>query len=109
MLGVAIAGLARRVHGRDGRGTISSFNTVFTYDIWQPYIRKDRARRLLPAGRPASSRSVGISKRWPNSRPRSIASGYGNVNELPSQTPVQLLSNAPLFRGRSSWRCSGSG
>jgi SSS family solute:Na+ symporter len=41
MLGVAIAGLlASFMAGM--AANLSSFNTVFTYDIWQTYVKKDR-------------------------------------------------------------------
>jgi len=66
MLGVAIAGLlAAFMAGM--AANISSFNTVFTYDIWQPYIRKNRPDATT-CGSVAPSRSSAAS--WP-SRPRS--------------------------------------
>ena len=53
-LGIALAGLlAAFMAGM--AANVSSFNTVFTYDIWQTYIVKDRPRPLLPAGSAGSS------------------------------------------------------
>ena len=44
--GVAIAGLmASFMAGM--AANISAFNTVFSYDIWQDYVVKDRAGQLL--------------------------------------------------------------
>jgi SSS family solute:Na+ symporter len=90
MLGVAIAGLlAAFMAGM--AANISSFNTVFTYDIWQPYIRKDRPDGYyLRIGRLVTVVGcvVAIAAAF-------IASGYGNVmNYL--QTLFSFF-NAPLF------------
>ena len=90
MLGVAIAGLlAAFMAGM--AANISSFNTVFTYDIWQPYIRKDRPDGYyLRVGRVVTVVGcvVAIAAAF-------IASGYGNVmNYL--QTLFSFF-NAPLF------------
>ena len=55
VLGIALAGLlAAFMAGM--AANVSSFNTVFTYDIWQTYIRKDRPDRLLPERRPGRHR-----------------------------------------------------
>ena len=55
-LGIALAGLlAAFMAGM--AANVSSFNTVFTYDIWQALHRQGPARRLLPAGSAGSSRS----------------------------------------------------
>ena len=55
LLGLAIAGLlAAFMAGM--AANISAFNTVFSYDLWQRYIRKDHSRRLLPAHRSARHR-----------------------------------------------------
>jgi len=74
MLGVAIAGLlAAFMAGM--AANISSFNTVFTYDIWQPYIRKNRPDGYyLRIGRVVTVVGcvVAIATAF-------IASGYGNV------------------------------
>jgi SSS family solute:Na+ symporter len=90
MLGVAIAGLlAAFMAGM--AANISSFNTVFTYDIWQPYIRKNRPDGYyLRIGRTVTVVGcvVAIATAF-------IASGYGNVmNYL--QTLFSFF-NAPLF------------
>jgi SSS family solute:Na+ symporter len=90
MLGVAIAGLlAAFMAGM--AANISSFNTVFTYDIWQPYIRKNRPDGYyLRIGRLVTVVGcvVAIATAF-------IASGYGNVmNYL--QTLFSFF-NAPLF------------
>jgi SSS family solute:Na+ symporter len=90
MLGVAIAGLlAAFMAGM--AANISSFNTVFTYDIWQPYVRKDRPDGYyLRVGRVVTVVGcvVAIAAAF-------IASGYGNVmNYL--QTLFSFF-NAPLF------------
>ena len=53
-LGIALAGLlAAFMAGM--AANVSSFNTVFTYDIWQTYIVKDRRDALLPARSAGSS------------------------------------------------------
>jgi SSS family solute:Na+ symporter len=90
MLGVAIAGLlAAFMAGM--ASNISSFNTVFTYDIWQTYVRKDRPDGYyLRVGRVITIVGcvVAIATAF-------IASGYGNImNYL--QTLFSFF-NAPLF------------
>jgi SSS family solute:Na+ symporter len=90
MLGVAIAGLlAAFMAGM--ASNISSFNTVFTYDIWQTYVRKDRPDGYyLRVGRLITIVGcvVAIATAF-------IASGYGNImNYL--QTLFSFF-NAPLF------------
>jgi SSS family solute:Na+ symporter len=70
---------------------VSGFNTVFTYDIWQSYVRKDRSDDYyLRVGRIATIIGVliGIGTAF-------IASGYSNI-----QNYIQALFslfNAPLF------------
>ena len=70
---------------------VSSFNTVFTYDIWQTYIRKGRRDRYyLNVGRVVTVVGIliGIGTAF-------IASGYSNIMNY-----IQLLFsffNAPLF------------
>ena len=55
VLGIAVTGLlAAFMAGM--AANVSSFNTVFTYDIWQTYIRQGPRRRLLPADRPGRHR-----------------------------------------------------
>jgi SSS family solute:Na+ symporter len=90
MLGVAIAGLlAAFMAGM--AANISSFNTVFTYDIWQTYVRRNRPDDYdLRTGRLITVVGcvVAIATAF-------IASGYGNImNYL--QTLFSFF-NAPLF------------
>ena len=55
MLGVAIAGLlASFMAGM--AANISAFNTVFSYDLWQSYVVKDKEDELLHLGRPGRDR-----------------------------------------------------
>ena len=89
-LGVALAGLlAAFMAGM--AANVSSFNTVFTYDIWQTYIRKGRRDRYyLNVGRVVTVVGIliGIGTAF-------IASGYSNIMNY-----IQLLFsffNAPLF------------
>lgn len=90
VLGVAVTGLlASFMAGM--AANVSGFNTVFTYDIWQPYIRRDRSDGYyLRIGRYATVAGVviGIGTAF-------IASGYNNI-----QNYIQALFslfNAPLF------------
>ena len=89
-LGIALAGLlAAFMAGM--AANVSSFNTVFTYDIWQGYIRKGRPDRYyLNVGRIVTVVGIfiGVGTAF-------IASGYNNIMEY-----IQLLFsffNAPLF------------
>ncbi|MDR7301120.1 sodium:solute symporter family protein [Haloactinomyces albus] len=90
ILGIALAGLlASFMAGM--AANLSSFNTVFTYDIWQSYIVKNRSDdyylnmgRWVTVG--ATAAAIGTAF---------IASGYSNLmNYL--QTLFSLF-NAPLF------------
>jgi solute:Na+ symporter, SSS family len=90
VLGVAMAGLlAAFMAGM--AANVSSFNTVFTYDIWQQYVRPDRPDGYyLRVGRVVTVVGVliGIGTAF-------IASGYSNIMNY-----IQLLFsffNAPLF------------
>jgi SSS family solute:Na+ symporter len=90
VLGIAVTGLlASFMAGM--AANVSGFNTVFTYDIWQSYIRKDRDDDYyLRVGRIATIIGVliGIGTAF-------IASGYSNI-----QNYIQALFslfNAPLF------------
>ncbi|MGH3424414.1 MAG: sodium:solute symporter family transporter, partial [Nocardioidaceae bacterium] len=90
MLGVAIAGLiASFMAGM--AANISAFNTVFSYDIWQQYIVKDKPDNHYTAvGRYATVAAtlIAIGTAF-------IASGYSNLmNYL--QTLFGFF-NAPLF------------
>ncbi len=89
-LGVALAGLlAAFMAGM--AANVSSFNTVFTYDIWQTYIAKGRRDGYyLRVGRIVTVVGIliGIGTAF-------IASGYSNIMNY-----IQLLFsyfNAPLF------------
>jgi len=89
-LGVALAGLlAAFMAGM--AANISSFNTVFTYDIWQTYLVKGRRDGYyLKVGRVVTVAGIliGIGTAF-------IASGYSNIMNY-----IQLLFsyfNAPLF------------
>ena len=69
MLGVAVTGLlASFMAGM--AANVCGFNTVFTYDIWQAYIRKDRdddyylrVGRVVDRGRRRASASAPRSSR----------------------------------------------
>ncbi len=89
-LGIALAGLlAAFMAGM--AANVSSFNTVFTYDIWQTYVVKGRRDGYyLKVGRIVTVVGilVGIGTAF-------IASGYSNIMNY-----IQLLFsyfNAPLF------------
>nr|WP_221377819.1 sodium:solute symporter family protein [Actinoplanes polyasparticus] len=90
VLGVAVTGLlASFMAGM--AANVSGFNTVFTYDIWQAYIKKGRSDDYyLRIGRYATIGGViiGIGTAF-------IASGYGNIMEYIQQ--LFSLFNAPLF------------
>jgi SSS family solute:Na+ symporter len=90
VLGVAMAGLmAAFMAGM--AANVSAFNTVFTYDLWQGYIRPGRTDRYyLQVGRIVTIAGVliGILTAF-------IAAGYSNIMNY-----IQLLFsyfNAPLF------------
>jgi SSS family solute:Na+ symporter len=90
VLGIALTGLlAAFMAGM--AANVSSFNTVFTYDIWRPYFRRGRPDHYyLQVGRVATVVGVliGIATAF-------IASGYENIMNY-----IQLLFsifNAPLF------------
>ena len=90
VLGIALTGLlAAFMAGM--AANVSSFNTVFTYDIWQTYIVKDRRDGYyLRVGRIVTVVGIliGIGTAF-------IAAGYNNIMNY-----IQLLFslfNAPLF------------
>ena len=90
VLGVAVTGLmASFMAGM--AANVSGFNTVFTYDIWQDYLRPDRSDQYyIRIGRIATVVGVliGIGTAF-------IAAGYNNI-----QNYIQALFslfNAPLF------------
>jgi SSS family solute:Na+ symporter len=90
LLGVAIAGLlAAFMAGM--AANISAFNTVFSYDLWQQYVKKDRPdSHYLKVGRWATvgATVVAIGTAL-------IAAGYENLMDY-LQTLFGFF-NAPLF------------
>jgi solute:Na+ symporter, SSS family len=90
VLGVAVTGLlASFMAGM--AANVSGFNTVFTYDIWQAYVRKDRSDGYyLRVGRIATVVGVviGIGTAF-------IAAGYNNIMNYIQA--LFSLFNAPLF------------
>ena len=91
LLGVAIAGLlAAFMAGM--AANISAFNTVFSYDLWQQYVKKDRPDGYYLAGRPAGRRSA---RRVVAIGTALIAAGYNNLMDY-LQTLFGFF-NAPLF------------
>jgi solute:Na+ symporter, SSS family len=90
VLGVAVTGLlASFMAGM--AANVSGFNTVFTYDIWQAYIRKDRDDSYyLRVGRIATVGGilVGIGTAF-------IAAGFNNIMNYIQA--LFSLFNAPLF------------
>jgi solute:Na+ symporter, SSS family len=90
LLGVAIAGLlAAFMAGM--AANISAFNTVFSYDLWQQYVKKDRPDHYyLDVGRwatvGATVLAIGTAL---------IAAGYSNLMDY-LQTLFGFF-NAPLF------------
>ncbi len=90
VLGLAVTGLlASFMAGM--AANVSGFNTVFTYDIWQPYVRKNRPDRYyLTVGRVVTVIGVciGVGTAF-------IAAGFNNImNYLQA---LFSLFNAPLF------------
>jgi SSS family solute:Na+ symporter len=90
MLGLALVGLIAAFMAGVA-ANVSAFNTVVTYDLWEPYVRSGRDDAYyLRVGRVAtvSGILVGIGTAL-------IASGYTNIMDY-----IQLLFsffNAPLF------------
>jgi SSS family solute:Na+ symporter len=90
VLGIAVTGLlAAFMAGM--AANVSAFNTVFTYDIWQDYVRKDKPDEYyLRIGRLVTVVGVliGVGTAF-------IAAGYSNIMNY-----IQALFsifNAPLF------------
>jgi SSS family solute:Na+ symporter len=90
LLGVAIAGLlAAFMAGM--AANISAFNTVFSYDLWQQYVKKDRPDAYyLVVGRVATVGATVIAIFT-----ALIAAGYSNLMDY-LQTLFGFF-NAPLF------------
>jgi SSS family solute:Na+ symporter len=90
MLGIAVTGLLAAFMAGVA-ANVTAFNTVFTYDIWQAYLRKGRdAEYYVRIGRWATVAGLLISIGT-----AFIAKGYSNIMNY-----VQLLFsyfNAPLF------------
>ena len=90
MLGLALAGLMAAFMAGVA-ANVSAFNTVVTYDLWEPYVKSDMSDTYyLRFGRIATVAGIliGILTAL-------IASGYNNIMDY-----VQLLFsffNAPLF------------
>ncbi|MGM1064766.1 sodium:solute symporter family protein [Saccharothrix sp. Mg75] len=90
MLGIAITGLLASFMAGVA-ANVSSFNTVFTYDLWQDYVKKDRPDEYyLRIGRLATigGTVIAIGTAF-------LAAGYGNIMDY-----IQALFsffNAPLF------------
>jgi SSS family solute:Na+ symporter len=90
LLGVAVAGLiASFMAGM--AANISAFNTVFSYDIWQQYVVKDRSDDYyIQVGRYATVAATALAVFT-----ALIASGYSNLMDY-LQTLFGFF-NAPLF------------
>jgi solute:Na+ symporter, SSS family len=90
LLGVAVAGLiASFMAGM--AANVSAFNTVFSYDIWQQYVVKDRADNYyIQVGRLATVAATVLAIFT-----AVIASGYSNLMDY-LQTLFGFF-NAPLF------------
>jgi SSS family solute:Na+ symporter len=90
VLGVAVTGLiASFMAGM--AANVSGFNTVFTYDLWQTYVRKDRDDAYyIRVGRIATVGGilVGIGTAF-------IAAGFSNIMNYIQA--LFSLFNAPLF------------
>jgi SSS family solute:Na+ symporter len=90
VLGIAVTGLlASFMAGM--AANVSGFNTVFTYDIWQAYVRRDRPDDYyLRVGRLATIAGVivGIGTAF-------IAAGFNNIMNYIQA--LFSLFNAPLF------------
>ena len=101
-LGIALAGLlAAFMAGM--AANVSSFNTVFTYDIWQTYIVEGPSRPLLPEGRPDRHRG-----RHPDRHRHGVH--RLRLQQHHELHPVAVLaSSTRRCSRRSSSRCSGSG
>jgi solute:Na+ symporter, SSS family len=90
MLGIAVTGLVAAFMAGVA-ANVTAFNTVFTYDLWQDYVKPNRdPQYYLRVGRVATAGGLVISIAT-----AFIAKGYDNIMNY-----VQLLFsyfNAPLF------------
>ena len=90
VLGVAVTGLVASFMAGMA-ANVSGFNTVFTYDIWQQYVRRDRSDDYyLRIGRWATVGGIviGIGTAF-------IAAGFSNIMNYIQA--LFSLFNAPLF------------
>lgn len=90
VLGVAVTGLVAAFMAGMA-ANVSSFNAVFTYDIWQDYVRRDKPDHYyLMVGKAVTVIGVllGIGTAF-------IAAGYNNINEY-LQTLFSFFQ-APVF------------
>jgi SSS family solute:Na+ symporter len=90
VLGVAVTGLVASFMAGMA-ANVSGFNTVFTYDIWQQYVRRDRSDEYyLRIGRWATVGGIiiGIGTAF-------IAAGFSNIMNYIQA--LFSLFNAPLF------------
>ncbi|WP_432900147.1 sodium:solute symporter family protein [Micromonospora matsumotoense] len=90
VLGIAVTGLVASFMAGMA-ANVSGFNTVFTYDIWQAYVRKERPDEYyLRVGRIATVAGVlvGIGTAF-------IAAGFSNIMNYIQA--LFSLFNAPLF------------
>ncbi len=90
MLGLALVGLIAAFMAGVA-ANVSAFNTVVTYDLWEPYVRREQSDELLPELRPhrhGGGILIGILTAL-------IASGYDNIMDY-IQTLFSFF-NAPLF------------
>jgi SSS family solute:Na+ symporter len=108
MLGVAIAGLIAAFMAGVA-ANVTAFNTVVTYDLWQPYVRPDRdSPYYVSVGRIATFLGLLVS----------IATAFiakGNSNIMNYVQDLFAIFNAPLFATfiiamfwkRSTWLAGG--
>ncbi|MBW4702873.1 sodium:solute symporter family protein [Micromonospora sp. RL09-050-HVF-A] len=90
VLGIAVTGLVASFMAGMA-ANVSGFNTVFTYDIWQAYVRKERSDDYyIRVGRIATVAGVvvGIGTAF-------IAAGFSNIMNYIQA--LFSLFNAPLF------------
>ncbi|MGW4502474.1 sodium:solute symporter family protein [Micromonospora sp. NPDC004336] len=90
VLGIAVTGLVASFMAGMA-ANVSGFNTVFTYDIWQSYVRRDRPdEHYIRVGRWATVGGVlvGIGTAF-------IAAGFSNIMNYIQA--LFSLFNAPLF------------
>ena len=83
-------------------GNVTAFNTVWTYDIYQRYIRPAERRALSLVGRLATVVGVVLSVAAPTSRPQ-----FNNIMDM---LPAACSPSSMRRCSRPScWACSGGG